>query len=128
MRTALAALAKRLDYKVSGELPVEWRDAKNELVHAFYPIASAVLGEIFLKSSTDPARSIIVLPGRRAVLALYKIERDPRFEQAVEDGWRFLKFRHLRRLAENQSLTRDSFTELLDLDPLTLEQAQAPLL
>jgi hypothetical protein len=29
---------------------------------------------------------------------------------------------------ENKSLTAESFSELLDLDPLTLEQAQAPLL
>jgi hypothetical protein len=69
-----------------------------------------------------------VLPGRRAGLALYKLERDPRFRQAKDDGWRFIKYRHVRRLAENLSLTRDSFAELLDLDPLTLEQLQAPLL
>jgi hypothetical protein len=59
---------------------------------------------------------------------LAKLARDPRFQQAADDGWRFIKFRHVRRLAENLSLTRESFAELLELDPLTLEHLQAPLL
>lgn len=128
MRGALGALGSRLGYKVSGDSPVEWRDDDDHIMLAFYPIASALLGEILLKSKTPAERSLILLPGRRAALALHKVERDPRFKQAAEDGWRFIKFRHLRRLAENKSLTSESFTELLELDPLTLEQAQAPLL
>ena len=128
MRTALNDLGKRLGYQVLGDSSLEWHDNEARLVLAFYPIASALLGEILLKSKTPAQRSLILLPGRRAALALYKIERDPRFRQAVEDGWRFIKFRHLRRLAENKSLTRESFSELLELDPPTLEQAQAPLL
>jgi hypothetical protein len=128
MRAGLDALGKRLGYNVSGESPVEWHDKDARLVYVFYPIASALLGDILLNSKKPAEKSFVLLPGRRAALALYKIERDPRFKQAVDDGWRFIKFRHLRRLAENQSLTPESFTELLELDPLTLEQMQAPLL
>ena len=128
MRATLDKLGTRLGHQVSGDSPVEWRDGEGKVVLAFYPIASALLGDILLKSKTPPEKSLVLLPGRRAALVLDKIERDPRFKQATEDGWRFMKFRHMRRLAENLSLTAESLSELLELDPLTLEQAQAPLL
>lgn len=128
MRSALGGLGQRLGYQVEKNGVVEWRDADGRNAMTFYPIASAVVGEILLSAATPPEHSVIVLPGRRAALALYKLERDPRFAQAQKDGWRFIKYRHVRRLAENLSLTRESFAELLDLDPLTLEQLQAPLL
>ncbi|MEX1071924.1 MAG: hypothetical protein WEC37_04785 [Anaerolineales bacterium] len=128
IRAALVDLGKRLGYQASGDVPLQWQDKQGVAVLNFYLIASAVLGEILLKADTQATKNLIVLPGRRAPLALYKIERDPRLAQAVADGWRFVKFRHVRRLAENRSLTPDSFTELLDLDPLTLENLQAPLL
>jgi hypothetical protein len=128
IRKGLRSLGERLGYQVGGENSLEWRDSEGRLLFTFFPIASALMGDVLLNSSSPPEKSLILLPGRRAALALYKITRDPRFKQALEDGWRFIKFRHLRRLAENKSLTAESFSELLDLDPLTLEQAQAPLL
>lgn len=128
VRAALGGLGQRFGYQVEKDDAVEWNGMDGKLGMAFYPIASAVLGEILLKAATPAQQSVIVLPGRRAALALYKLERDPRFQQAQKDGWRFIKYRHVRRLAENLSLTRESFVELLELDPLTLEQLQAPLL
>jgi hypothetical protein len=127
MHAAIAGLGQRLGFEVSkGNVP-QWI-VKNKPVLSFYPIASAVMGELILNAVTEPAASVIVLPGRRSELALAKIDRDPRIRQAVKDGWRFVKFRHIRRLAANMAMTADSFNELLDLDPLALEQLQAPLL
>jgi hypothetical protein len=128
MRAALTELGKRLGYVASGEVPMQWEAQQGKTVLSFYVIASAVIGEILLKSKSPAVKSVIVVPGRRAPLTLYKIGRDPRLSLAANDGWRFVKFRHVRRLAENRSLTRESFMELLDLDPLALENLQAPLL
>jgi hypothetical protein len=127
IRSSIAGLGQRLGYEVDKGDVLQWR-AKKKAALSFYPIASAVLGDLILNAQTDPATSIIVLPGRRAQLALSKIDRDPRLQQAVKDGWRFVKFRHVRRLAANMTLTPESFNELIDLDPLALEQLQAPLL
>jgi len=128
IRAALGGLGRRLGYEIAKDGAVEWRGANGRTELTFYPLASAVLGELLLSPGTPPAQSLVVLPGRRAGLALTKIERDPRLKQAVDDGWRFIKYRHVRRLAENLSLTHESFAELLDLDPLTMDQLQAPLL
>jgi hypothetical protein len=59
---------------------------------------------------------------------VFKLRRDPRLRQAIEAGWRFLKFRHARLLAESPSLARENLDEQLALDPLTETQEQMRLL
>jgi hypothetical protein len=127
MRTALTTLGNRLGYAVTQNGPLRW-ERESETVFCFYIIASAVIGDILLKETTPADKSIIVLPGHRAQLVSYKLERDPRLGQAVAVGWRFLKYRYVRRLASNEALSAESFADLLDLDPLTAENLQAPLL
>lgn len=131
MRAGLLILGQQLGYEVEegnaqGE-PLRWLQA-GQAVFNFYVIASALLGEVLLGASTPAHNSLIVLPGRRAPLALFKLERDPRLAQAAEDGWRFLKFRAVRRLLATQTLTPDSIADAVRLDPLTAEALQAPLL
>ena len=70
----------------------------------------------------------IVLPGGRASLVLHKLDRDPRMEGEILKGWQFLKFRHVRRLAENPTITRESIDELFGLDQLQKADPQIPLL
>ncbi len=43
-------------------------------------------------------KSFLILPGGRAGLLAYKLERDPALRSMAE-RWRIVKFRHLRRLA-----------------------------
>jgi hypothetical protein len=71
---------------------------------------------------------LIVVPGGRAGLIGYKLQRDPRLQAAIEAGWRFLKFRHMRWLAENDNLERANLDEQLELDPLSNRDPQMPLL
>lgn len=128
MRAGLRKLGEQLGYQVSaGAAPLRWQ-LGGQTALCFYVIASAVLGEVLLKAETPPEKSLIVLPGRRAPLALHKIEHDPRLAGAISSGWRFVKFRYVRRLIENEALTRESFLDSLELDPLTAENLQAPLL
>lgn len=96
-----------------------------------FPIVSAVIGETILQSSVPAAKSLIILPGSRANLVSYKLRRDPRLARlcdAVQGGWRFIKFRHLRWLEGNPLLSGENFAELLSLDPLTYSTPQLRLL
>ncbi|MBW8010956.1 MAG: hypothetical protein FVQ83_06905 [Chloroflexi bacterium] len=123
----LSTLGARLGFNVEADPPIRWKAANGEPVYRFYVIASAVLGEI-VYTEDDAADSFIVLPGGRAGLVLYKHNRDPRLKLSIERGWRFLKFRHIRRMSENPAITPDSFKELIGLDPLTKDEHQIPLL
>jgi hypothetical protein len=73
---------------------------------------------------------MVVIPGSRANLLIYKLNRDPRLlgRSQIAGGWNFIKFRHLRWLLENPLLSRESLAESLALDPLTYSTPQLRLL
>jgi hypothetical protein len=137
----LQSLAGRFGYLQEGTPPV-WLDEQGQPRFWFYPIASAVIGELMLGkpgSLPTPADgSIIVLPGGRANLLAYKLRYDPRLaamcasldehsSETPSTGWRFLKFRHLRQLLDHPMLLRENFAELLTQDPLTYSAPQMRL-
>jgi hypothetical protein len=128
MRSTLQQLGHRLGFSTSGEQPALWLDSGEGPFLVFYVIASAAFGELVYSNPYPAGNSVIVLPGARASLAVFKLRRDPRLRQAIEAGWRFLKFRHARLLAESPSLARENLDEQLALDPLTETQEQMRLL
>jgi hypothetical protein len=128
MRQLLTDLADRLGYRVHGGSPLVWEEIQGPGVFYFYLLASAVIGDILLTDSHPPERGLVVLPGGRANLVLYKLHRDPRLETAVNAGWRFLKFRHIRRLSDSSLLNRGNMEDQFALDPLTYSKPQIPLL
>jgi hypothetical protein len=128
IRMAIRDLGNQLGYSAQGESPIIWMDAKEDVRLVFFISSSAAVGEIVYNSSSAPDKSIIVLPGARANLIIYKLRYNLFLNQTIESGWRFLKFRHLRHLLESPSLTRENLDTLLALDPLTESPAQMRLL
>lgn len=124
----LEQIGSRLDFFPGGQKPLLWREKGGEIKYIFYVITSAVFGEIILAGEFPAQQSWIVLPGGRANLVAYKLRRDPRLRQVIEEGWRFIKFRHVRWLAESPILNRDLLDEQLDLDTLTYDVPQLRLL
>ncbi len=117
----LSALGQRLGYLVSsgdeaGRLLL-WQEG-GENAFALYLSASAVVGRILRQNPYPPSRSILVLPGGRAGLLMYKLRRDPSLLALWTQGWRVLKFRTLRRLHTTANLTREGFLQELSNDPL----------
>jgi hypothetical protein len=144
----LAALGRRLGFEVAlgvpraGEWAVRWLDAAGStgsprIPYAFAVRTTAVLGDLLfapppfeeglLEPETTPC---LTLPGGRAVLVGYKLRHDPRLRQQVSRrGWQFLKFRHLRHLAQEvaeKQLDRYAFQAALGLDPI-VEQVEAQM-
>jgi hypothetical protein len=110
------------------QLPSLWQDPGGTIRYAFYTIASAAFGEIVLRGNTPPEKSLILLPGGRANLAAYKLRSDAHLRQEIGKGWRFVKYRSLRKLLEDQQLTRQNLDEQMELDPLTYSATQIRLL
>jgi len=93
-----------------------WQDS-GETVYAFYLLASAVTGRILRQNRHPANRSLLVLPGGRAGLLAYKLDRDPAL-RSVAEGWRIVKFRTLRRLSGVTGLSRERFEKELRGDPI----------
>jgi len=127
IRVLLKSLGQRLGYMGEDGEPLVWK-TDIHTAYYFYLSASAVLGKIIFEARTKPDNSFIVLPGGRSGLVMYKLTADARLRTEIEKGWRFLKFRQLRQMSENQSLTQESFKEQLGLDPLSEDETQIPLL
>lgn len=142
MQTLLQAAGTQLSFSVDfpnhpGPSAVRWVDARHADGYIFYIIASAHVGGFISGEAQRPAktsktelrlRPVIVLPGGRATLIEYKLQHDPRLRKALADGWRLIKYRHVRRLAEDPLLTRDNLEAQLALDPLENRDPQMTLL
>ena len=95
---------------------------------AFFISASGLLNKILIKYTRTPPHPWIILPGSRARLVTYKLQHNPPLADQIHQNWGFVKFRHLRRLAEEGSLTRENYLERFRLDPLTYDAPQLPLI
>jgi hypothetical protein len=70
----------------------------------------------------------IVLPGSRAELIHYKMKLNPPLAEEINKNYGLIKFRHIRRLADQGGLTHTNLQERLDLDPFTSESPQLHLI
>jgi hypothetical protein len=123
----LADIGRALGYLVEGEQPVTWKDETGHVLYAWYATVSAVISDIIFKRTYPSGKSLIALPGGRSNLVAFKIQHDPRLRQAAEEGWRFIKFRQVRWLAQNPVLDRQALDPLLAQDSLTYELPQLRL-
>jgi hypothetical protein len=131
MREILVNLGKKLGfitYTDHAKMRVDWTSRTERIKYKFFVSASAVLGKYITSTSNDPQSSIILLPGSRSNLILYKLRCNPYLQRMVDQGWRFLKYRHLRRLFESTTISLENLDEQLSLDPLTYSQPQIRLL
>ncbi|MEJ2759180.1 MAG: hypothetical protein P8046_11925, partial [Anaerolineales bacterium] len=124
----LEKTGSELGFTVRRENALIWENAQDGQPLYFYVIASSILGRIIHAAQHRPEQGVIVLPGSRAGLVMHKRERDPRLDYQLEGGWRFLKFRYVRRLAESERISPENLASHFALDPLSHEEAQLPLL
>ncbi len=128
VRETLRGLGKKLGFTVEEEDEQYWVGPDGEEVGRFLFTASAAVGRLLLRRVPDPKRAWIVLPGGRAPLVLYKLRRNVLLRRAVSTGWRFLKFRHIRRLLEDPLLGPDTLDQRFELDPLGTTEDKVPYL
>jgi hypothetical protein len=131
MVALLTALGQRLGYTARGEQPLTWHQPDGQPVYSFFLTASAVISRFVYDPANDPGRSVIVLPGGRANLLSFKLHRDPRLERAVAAGWRFLKFRQVRLMAQTALpavFVQADWEKSLQADPLEYEPTQLAMI
>jgi hypothetical protein len=129
LRGELGALGLRLGWDVDeyANDRIVWSE-KRVPVYTFLFSATAQLAPHLLAKRPPAGTPVLVIPGGRSALIEYKLRRNVQFRDAVMGaGWQFLKFRHLRTLAADPSLSRESFQAALGLDPLIETERQMAL-
>ncbi len=124
MAELIRAIGEQLDYATNrlDARTLVWESGETS-AYAFHLKASAIVGRAVEDSPYPRERSLIVIPGGRAGLLDYKQHCDPSLAARLE-GFRFVKFRTLRALAETQLLTRETFEERLTRDPIEQSRGQ----
>lgn len=116
----LEAIGTKLNYQSDKEDKVLiWKERK-KTVKKFHVLASALIGRAL---ETADEQTVIVIPGGRAALAAYKLQRDPALKEQFKK-YRVVKYRLLRSLLEMPILTRETFDEQVASDPLEESQGQ----
>ena len=87
---------------------------------------TALIGRALAETPYPPEQTVIVIPGGRAALAAYKIQRDPSLAAHLK-AVQVVKYRLLRTLVELPVLTRETFEEQVAGDPLEKSKSQMML-
>ena len=115
----------RLKYKVrKNNKWMIWQE-NGKPVRMFYILASALFGRMLADNPYPPEQCILTIPGGRSALIAYKEQRDPILAERMQP-YRLVKYRLCRALAEVPILTRETFEEQINTDPV--EQAQGQMM
>jgi hypothetical protein len=133
IKNRLASIGKRIGFEVSGSLDkgnplIHWKTPGGGSDFVFYIQASALISRFVLPGNWGTQNVFLVLPGGRSGLLDYKIQHDPRWNQAFEDGLTLVKFRHIRRLSESKSLEAEQVLSALKYDPIIKSEVQMTLI
>jgi hypothetical protein len=126
-------LGRQLGYEVKENDPLgniirlDWY-VENSLTHTFFISASGQLNRIVASNPKNGLNRWIILPGSRAELIHYKIRFNPPLAAELDEEWGLVKYRHIRRLAEEGGVTNDNLIERLALDPFISESRQLKLI
>jgi hypothetical protein len=128
---SLRALGLRLGFRVEPLAPfdVAWLEGGQQRA-AFVVRWQGALDQVLGSSAPGaPAIPYMVIPGGRAALVSYKLAHNPLWQQQVdEQGWRFIKYRHVRQLVARPDIDEHALKTVIGLDPIVeQEQAQLPL-
>jgi hypothetical protein len=133
MEEIIRSIGKELGYQTrTDEVPenltlVIW-ELDGAIVERFFVSASGLLHKIIKAGGLDSESGWIILPGSRAGLIHYKMRHNPILADIIEENWQLIKYRHLRRLAEQGGLTRENYQDRFCLDPFTSDSPQIPLI
>ena len=136
MQKLIVELGERAGYQVTGDTGpapagqfiLEWNEPTGRIRIAFYVIASALLSKVLTQRLPIAHQAVIVCPGGRAGLIAFKRKTNPALNLQLEANWQFVKFRHIRRLAENTRIDLNHLLDQLLLDPLSNQDPQMQLL
>lgn len=125
IRELLALLGKRLGFEVELEDALLWREPEKSTRYQFIVQETASFGKAF--TDANPAITF-VLPGGRSTIVLEKARRDHRIGDWLRSGPKVIKYRHIRRLEAETTLSVDNLERRLGIDPPDHHDPQLPLL
>jgi hypothetical protein len=117
------AIGQRLGYVTRRQGRHSFWEREERIERVLYILASALISRAIAETPYPPEQTTIVIPGGRAPLAAYKLQRDPALASRINKV-QVVKYRLLRTLIELPVLTRETFEEQIAGDPLEKSKPQ----
>lgn len=128
MHQALTQIGQALGYEVEDGEILTWREPNTILTsYSFVIVASAIVAKHLNNPRNVADSRIILIPGSRANLLVFKKERDPVLKAKLDHGFTLMKYRLVRDLAANPLISRELFREQLLADPPEYQSSQLAL-
>lgn len=128
IKESLAFIAQSLAFQARGDDPILWfDDPQKNAVFSFHVFSSAIISRHTLNTDPIAQHKILVLPGSRANLLAYKVQRNPILKKMLSENYLVVKFRLVRDLKANPLLSRELFKEQIKVDPPEYQNSQLAL-
>lgn len=119
----IKSIGDRLEYSTRSQGRNYSWEQDGKVKRTFHILASALIGRAVAELQHLSGEPVIVIPGGRAALAIYKTQRDPMLAGRLKSV-QVVKYRLLRTLIELPVLTRAIFDEQVAGDPLEKSKPQ----
>jgi hypothetical protein len=119
----IESLGNRLGYTTRKSDKNYLWEQNGSIKRTFTILASGLIGRALSEAPYPPGQTVLVIPGGRAALAVYKTQRDPSLASRIK-AIQVVKYRLLRTLANLPVLTRAMFEEQVTGDPLEKSKSQ----
>ena len=115
----LKFLAVKFGYRTEGEIPLTWQDKEGRIIQKFFIIGNGIFSPLLDQAEKELIpKSIVIIPASRSRLILYKLRNNAFWQSQIDLGWRFLKMRHLRKIAQHEEISPTLWEDLINEDPL----------
>ena len=128
----LLDLGNKLGYKVFAKdfstNIIAWESVNPSNNYEFYISITAILSNYLGLPSGKNVTRYIVIPGSRSNLIAYKLRENKMFGELIPKLYKFTKFRNVRRLSKDASISRNTLKPQLEIDPITYNEEQLRLM
>jgi hypothetical protein len=115
----LQFLAVKFGYRTEDENPLTWHNKEGRVMQKFFIIGNGIFSPLLDQAEKELiSKSIIIFPASRSRLILHKLRNNAFWQSQIDQGWRFLKMRHVRKIAQHEDITPTLWEDLLNTDPL----------
>jgi len=120
----IAQVGSKLGFAMDEASPLTWFAPNNEPTYQFFITSNTVFSPLLMermqKRSCTP---VILFPASRSRLILEKQRRNPLLEETLAENWHLVKYRHIRKMGEQDLLSVQAWQDMLDADPPLWEPA-----
>lgn len=118
IKELICQIGRKIGVAVHTNDGIHWMDAADKTLYTFYLSPTAIFSK-YTQKENDGAHGtpVIVFPASRSRLIQLKIERNPYLKETLSHGYHLVKYRHIRKISEQEQLTLQAWQDVLDVDP-----------